>query len=88
MSTWGQRAFHYFPGGPPGVGKTTLAEKDSPYSSNMPFFTLSAIDSGVKEVRAVIELARKSGHALLFIDEYRFNKAQQDSLLGAVEKGS
>jgi len=54
----------------------------------MPFFTLSAIDSGVKEVRAIIELARKSGHALLFIDEiHRFNKAQQDSLLGAVEKG-
>src|SRR5690606_38156155 len=54
----------------------------------IPFFTLSAIDSGVKDVRAVIERARAAGHALLFIDEiHRFNKAQQDSLLGAVEKG-
>ena len=73
--------------GPPGVGKTTLAQILA-HSLDMPFFTLSAIDSGVKDVRAVIELARKSGHALLFIDEiHRFNKAQQDSLLGAVEKG-
>lgn len=73
--------------GPPGVGKTTLAQIIA-HSLDMPFFTLSAIDSGVKEVRAVIEMARKSGHALLFIDEiHRFNKAQQDSLLGAVEKG-
>ena len=73
--------------GPPGVGKTTLAQIIA-HSLHMPFFTLSAIDSGVKDVRAVIELARKSGHALLFIDEiHRFNKAQQDSLLGAVEKG-
>lgn len=73
--------------GPPGVGKTTLAQIIA-RSLDMPFFTLSAIDSGVKEVRAVIEQARKSGHALLFIDEiHRFNKAQQDSLLGAVEKG-
>jgi putative ATPase len=73
--------------GPPGVGKTTLAQIIA-HSLNMPFFTLSAIDSGVKDVRAVIDLARKSGHALLFIDEiHRFNKAQQDSLLGAVEKG-
>ena len=73
--------------GPPGVGKTTLAQIIA-NALDMPFFTLSAIDSGVKEVRAVIETARKSGHALLFIDEiHRFNKAQQDSLLGAVEKG-
>jgi putative ATPase len=73
--------------GPPGVGKTTLAQIIAS-SLNMLFFTLSAIDSGVKEVRQVIEQARKTGHALLFIDEiHRFNKAQQDSLLGAVEKG-
>lgn len=73
--------------GPPGVGKTTLAQIIA-HSLDIPFFTLSAIDSGVKEVRAVIEQARKAGHALLFIDEiHRFNKAQQDSLLGAVEKG-
>ncbi len=73
--------------GPPGVGKTTLAQIIA-QSMNMLFFTLSAIDSGVKEVRNVIEQARKAGHALLFIDEiHRFNKAQQDSLLGAVEKG-
>jgi putative ATPase len=73
--------------GPPGVGKTTLAQIIA-RSLDMIFFTLSAIDSGVKEVRSVIEQARKAGHALLFIDEiHRFNKAQQDSLLGAVEKG-
>ncbi|MBL7718800.1 MAG: replication-associated recombination protein A [Flavipsychrobacter sp.] len=73
--------------GPPGVGKTTLAQIVA-RSLDMPFFTLSAIDSGVKDVRAVIEKARMAGHALLFIDEiHRFNKAQQDSLLGAVEKG-
>ncbi len=73
--------------GPPGVGKTTLAQIIA-NALDMTFFTLSAIDSGVKEVRAVIENARKTGHALLFIDEiHRFNKAQQDSLLGAVEKG-
>jgi len=73
--------------GPPGVGKTTLAQIIA-RSLEIPFFTLSAIDSGVKEVRAVIEQARMAGHALLFIDEiHRFNKAQQDSLLGAVEKG-
>jgi len=73
--------------GPPGVGKTTLAQIIA-QTMELPFFTLSAIDSGVKEVRAVIEQARKAGHAVLFIDEiHRFNKAQQDSLLGAVEKG-
>jgi putative ATPase len=73
--------------GPPGVGKTTLAQIIA-HSLYIPFFTLSAIDSGVKEVRAIIEQARFAGHALLFIDEiHRFNKAQQDSLLGAVEKG-
>lgn len=73
--------------GLPGVGKTTLAQIIA-RSLDIPFFTLSAIDSGVKEVRAVIEQARTAGHALLFIDEiHRFNKAQQDSLLGAVEKG-
>jgi putative ATPase len=73
--------------GPPGVGKTTLAQIIA-HAMDMTFFTLSAIDSGVKEVRAVIETARKAGRALLFIDEiHRFNKAQQDSLLGAVEKG-
>lgn len=73
--------------GPPGVGKTTLAQIVAK-SMDMPIYSLSAIDSGVKEVRGVIEKAREAGHALLFIDEiHRFNKAQQDSLLGAVEKG-
>ena len=73
--------------GPPGVGKTTLARIIAE-KSNLQFFSLSAIDSGVKEVRAVIEAAGKLGKALLFIDEiHRFNKSQQDSLLGAIEKG-
>ena len=73
--------------GPPGVGKTTLAQIIA-RALALPFFTLSAIDSGVKDVRAVIEQARVIGHAVLFIDEiHRFNKSQQDSLLGAVEKG-
>lgn len=73
--------------GPPGVGKTTLAQIIA-HSLEMQIFSLSAIDSGVKEVRAVIDAVKKLGHALLFIDEiHRFNKAQQDSLLGAVEKG-
>jgi putative ATPase len=73
--------------GPPGVGKTTLAQIIA-RALDLPFFTLSAIDSGVKDVRAVIEQARVVGHAVLFIDEiHRFNKSQQDSLLGAVEKG-
>lgn len=73
--------------GPPGVGKTTLANIIA-RETEMPFFQLSAIDSGVKEVRQAIEMARRAGKAILFIDEiHRFNKAQQDSLLGAVEKG-
>jgi putative ATPase len=74
--------------GPPGVGKTTLAVIIS-NSLNRPFYTLSAVNSGVKDVREVFEKAKKDeGKAILFIDEiHRFNKAQQDSLLGAVEKG-
>jgi len=73
--------------GPPGVGKTTLAQIIS-RELDMPFFTLSAISSGVKDVREVIDTAKRAGKAILFIDEiHRFNKAQQDSLLGAVEKG-
>lgn len=73
--------------GPPGVGKTTLVQIISK-AVDMPFFTLSAINAGVKDVREVIETAKKAGKAILFIDEiHRFNKSQQDSLLGAVEKG-
>jgi len=74
--------------GPPGVGKTTLAFIISNYLRR-DFFTLSAISSGVKDVREVIEKASKSREScILFIDEiHRFNKSQQDSLLGAVEKG-
>ncbi len=74
--------------GPPGVGKTTLAFIISKYL-NRPFYTLSAISSGVKEVREVIALAKDAGkNAILFIDEiHRFSKSQQDSLLGAVERG-
>ena len=74
--------------GPPGVGKTSLARFIAE-QVNLPFHQLSAIDSGVKEVRAVIERANQEGKAILFIDEiHRFNKAQQDALLGAVEKGT
>ncbi len=74
--------------GPPGVGKTSLARFIAE-KVHLPFFQLSAIDSGVKEVRAVIERAQNEGKVLLFIDEiHRFNKAQQDALLGAVEKGT
>lgn len=74
--------------GPPGVGKTTLARIIAK-SLSLQFFQLSAINSGVKEVRGVIDTAKKLGKALLFIDEiHRFNKAQQDSLLGAVEAGT
>lgn len=74
--------------GPPGVGKTTLAFLIAK-KLNSPFYTLSAINSGVKDVREVIEKARSSGPgAVMFIDEiHRFSKSQQDSLLGAVEKG-
>ncbi|HSG67154.1 MAG TPA: replication-associated recombination protein A [Bacteroidales bacterium] len=74
--------------GPPGVGKTTLAHIISE-QLNRPFYTLSAISSGVKDVREVIGMAKQSvNHAILFIDEiHRFSKSQQDSLLGAVEKG-
>ena len=78
--------------GPPGVGKTTLA-KIVATSLNRPFYTLSAVTSGVKEVREVIEKAKNqhlfsARSAFLFIDEiHRFNKSQQDSLLGAVEQG-
>ncbi len=74
--------------GPPGVGKTTLAYIIS-CQLNRPFFSLSAINSGVKEVRDVIAQAKTDhNNAILFIDEiHRFSKSQQDSLLGAVEKG-
>ncbi len=73
--------------GPPGVGKTTLAFIISE-TLNRPFYTLSAISSGVKDVRKVIELATHQQNAILFIDEiHRFSKSQQDSLLGAVERG-
>lgn len=79
--------------GPPGVGKTTLARLISE-ETKRPFHTLSAISSGVKEVREVIKKAEEfqlfnPGNAILFIDEiHRFSKSQQDSLLGAVEKGT
>lgn len=79
--------------GPPGIGKTTLANIIAS-TSERPFFTLSAISSGVKDVRDVIEQAKKgkglftTKNPILFIDEiHRFSKSQQDSLLGAVEKG-
>lgn len=73
--------------GPPGVGKTTLAFIIS-QTLHRPFYTLSAVNSGVKDVRAVIEKARAENNAILFIDEiHRFSKSQQDSLLGAVETG-
>lgn len=73
--------------GPPGVGKTTIANIIA-NTLSVPFYTLSAISSGVKEVREVIDLAKKRPDTILFIDEiHRFNKGQQDALLGAVEKG-
>ena len=80
--------------GPPGVGKTTLA-KIIANTVNVPYYTLSAVTSGVKDVREVIDRCRRDvqsmftqGRPILFIDEiHRFSKAQQDSLLGAVESG-
>lgn len=73
--------------GPPGTGKTTLANIIA-HSIQAPFFQLSAISAGVKEVREVIEQAKSQSGPVLFIDEiHRFNKGQQDALLGAVEKG-
>lgn len=79
--------------GPPGIGKTTLANIIA-HETKRPFFTLSAINSGVKDVRKVIDQAKKQDNLfttknpILFIDEiHRFSKSQQDSLLGAVEKG-
>jgi putative ATPase len=78
--------------GPPGVGKTTLASIIS-QSLKRPFYTLSAINSGVKDIREVIDKVQGQGMfargAIMFIDEiHRFSKSQQDSLLGAVEKGT
>jgi len=73
--------------GPPGVGKTTIANIIA-QTLQSPFYQLSAISSGVKEVREVIEKAKQEQNVILFIDEiHRFNKGQQDALLGAVEKG-
>ncbi len=73
--------------GPPGTGKTTIANIIA-HSLKVPFFQLSAISAGVKDVREVIEQAKKRPGSILFIDEiHRFNKGQQDALLGAVEKG-
>ncbi|MCS5491923.1 replication-associated recombination protein A [Algoriphagus limi] len=73
--------------GPPGVGKTTIANIIA-NEIKAPFYTLSAINSGVKDIREVIEKAKFQMGVVLFIDEiHRFNKSQQDALLGAVEKG-
>ncbi len=79
--------------GPPGIGKTTLADIIAEVSGR-PFYSLSAINSGVKDVREIIQKAKNSGglfttkNPILFIDEiHRFSKSQQDSLLGAVERG-
>lgn len=74
--------------GPPGVGKTTMANIIAS-SIKVPFYILSAISAGVKEVRDVIEKAKGHHRTILFIDEiHRFSKSQQDALLGAVEKGT
>jgi len=74
--------------GPPGVGKTTIANIIA-NEVKKPFHTLSAINAGVKDIREVIEKAKLSPRSILFIDEiHRFNKSQQDALLGAVEKGT
>ena len=81
--------------GPPGVGKTTLARIIAE-QTKVPFYTLSAVTSGVKEVREVLDRCKadarsvfSNGRPILFIDEiHRFNKSQQDSLLGAVENGT
>jgi putative ATPase len=73
--------------GPPGSGKTTIANIIA-HALNVPFYQLSAISSGVKDVREVIDKAKQQTKTILFIDEiHRFNKGQQDALLGAVEKG-
>jgi putative ATPase len=73
--------------GDPGIGKTSLANIIA-NSIGLPLFTLSAINAGVKDVRDVIDKAKQNGKSILFIDEiHRFNKSQQDSLLGAVEQG-
>lgn len=74
--------------GPPGIGKTTLA-KIIANQTSMHFFALNAIDSGVKEIRQIIDTAKKLDGAILFIDEiHRFSKSQQDALLAAVENGT
>jgi putative ATPase len=74
--------------GPPGVGKTTIANIIA-NEVKKPFHTLSAVSSGVKDIREVIDKAKLSPRSILFIDEiHRFNKSQQDALLGAVEKGT
>jgi putative ATPase len=74
--------------GPPGVGKTTIANIIA-NTLQQPFYTISAISAGVKDIREIIEAAKEQQGAILFIDEiHRFNKGQQDALLGAVEKGT
>ena len=74
--------------GPPGVGKTTIANIIA-NQVKRPFHTISAVNAGVKDIREIIEKAQFASRAILFIDEiHRFNKSQQDALLGAVEKGT